>query len=231
MDCERQDETRSQSEPSSRTAERAPCDDQNCCCNSGTTPRFKTVIFAAVMLLAVGVAAYSMAKKNGSAAGIPSTSGSSVDNGARSLTEIRLESVEAAEKLASERDVTFLVLPSQDASSTNAAEGQVSAAFGRLLVQGQKAAAFTLPENAGAYRALMKRFSVDCSPCVVVLGNGGRPSAVAGEITETKLLRAAVMAGLRSNCCPGGACCPASSECSGPGCFPSASSNTDTPSR
>ncbi len=230
MDSERRDETRAQGELPIKTATCAPCDDANCCCNSGRTPRSKTVIFATVMLLAVGVAAYSMVKKNGAAAsGTPSASTSKGDGGAGSLAEIRLESVEAAEKLATERDVTFLVLPGQDTSSTNAACDQVSAAFGKLLVQGQKTAAFTLPQSAGAYSAMMKRFNVDSAPCVVVLGNGGRPSAVAGEITETKLLRAAVMAGLRSNCCPGGSCCPATSDGSGAGCCPATSLGIKTP--
>lgn len=232
MDSERQDENQMQGEPLSQTATCAPCGDGNCCCNSGRAPRSKTVVFAIVMLLAVGVAAYSMVKKNGAAAsGTPSASTSKGDDGAGSLTEIRLESVEAAEKLATERDVTFLVLPGQDASLTNAVQDQVSAAFGKLLVQGQKAAAFILPQSAGAYSAMMKRFNVESAPCVVVLGNAGRPSAVAGEITETKLLRAAVMAGLRSNCGPGSSCCPATGDCSGPGCRPSASSYTDTPMR
>ena len=230
MDSERQDETRTQGELPIKTVTCAPCDDANCCCKSGRTPHSKTVIFATVMLLAVGVAAYSMVKKNGAAAsGTPSASTSKGDDGAGSLTEIRLESVEAAEKLATERDVTFLVLPGQDASLTNAVQDQVSAAFGKLLVQGQKTAAFALPESAGAYSALMKRFNVDSAPCVVVLGNGGRPSAVAGEITETKLLRAAVMASLRSNCCPGGSCCPATGDCSGPGCCPPTSPDTKKP--
>jgi hypothetical protein len=188
------------------------------------------VIFATVMLLAVGVAAYSMLKKNGAAAsGTSSASTSKADDGAGSLSEIRLESVEAAEKLATERDVTFLVLPGQDASSTNATCDQVSTAFAKLLVQGQKAAAYTLPQSDGAYGAMMKRFNVDSAPCVVVLGNGGQPSAVSGEITETKLLRAAVLAGLRSNCCPGGSCCPATGDGSGVGCPPSTSPESKTP--
>lgn len=217
MESERREQNPAQDEPCSETATCGPCDDGGCCCNSGRTPRSKTVIFATVMLLAIGVAAYSMVKKNGGAvSGTLSASASE----AGPLTEIRLESVEEAEKLAIERDVTFLVLPGQDASSTNAAQEQVSTAFGKLLVQGQKTAAFIVPQNAGAYSALMKRFNVDSSPCVIVLGNGGRPSAVAGEITETKLLRAAVMAGLRSNCCPGGSCCPATSGCLRPGCCP-----------
>lgn len=230
MDSQRQDETRAQGEPPSDTTTCAPCADGNCCCNSAGSSGSKTVIFATVMLLAVGVAAYSMVKKNGAAAsGMPTASTSEGDDGAGSLAEVRLESVEAAEKLATERDVTFLVLPSQEASSTNAACDQVSAAFAKLLVQGQKTAAFTLPQSAGAYSAMMKRFNVDSAPCVVVLGNGGRSSAVAGEITETKLLRAAVMAGLRSNCCPGGSCCPATGDCSGPGCCPPTSPDTDKP--
>ncbi len=230
MESERQDETRTQRERPIKTVTCAPCDDANCCCNSGRTPRSKTVIFAAVMLLAVAVAAYSMVKKNGAAAsGTPSAFASQCDDGAGSLTEIRLENVEAAENLATERDVTFLVLPGQDASLTNAVQDQVAAAFGKLLVQGQKTAAFTLPESAGAYSALMKRFNVDSAPCVIVLGNGGRPSAVAGEITETKLLRAAVLAGLRSNCCAGGSCCPATSNGPGSGCCPATSPDAKTP--
>lgn len=220
MESKSREQTTAQGEPCCNTAAAcAPCDDGDCCCNSGRTPRSKTVIFATVMLLAVGVAGYSMVKKNGAAtSGAGSSSASRGDADVGSFTEIRLENVEAAEKLATERDVTFLVLPGPDSSLTNGVRDQVSAAFGKLLVQGQKTAAFTLPENAGAYSALMKRFNVDSAPCVVVLGNGGRPSAVAGEITETKLLGAAVMAGLRSNCCPGGSCCPATSDCTGPGC-------------
>lgn len=232
MDFQREAEARSQGDPPGTMATCAPCGDESCCCNSGKTPRSKTVVFATVMLLAVGVAAYSMVKKNGEAAtGTPSAATSKGDDGAGSLTEIRLESIEAAEKLATERDVTFLVLPGQDASSTNAACDQVSAAFGKLLVQGQKTAAFTLPQSAGAYRAMMKRFNVDSAPCVVVLGNGGQPSAVAGEITETKLLRAAVMSGLRSNCGPGSSCCPTTGDCSGPGCSPLTSPNIKSPMR
>mgnify|MGYP000944898722 CR=1 FL=1 len=216
MGSEKQDESRTQGELHIKTATCAPCDDATCCCNSGRTPRSKTVIFATVMLLAVGVAGYSMVKKNGAAAsGTDSSPSSKGGTDAGSLTEIRLASVEAVEKLATKWDVTFLVLPGQDSSSTNAACDQVSAAFGKLLVQGQKAAAFILPQSAGAYSVMTKRFHVDSAPCVVVLGKGGRPSAVAGEITETKLLRAAVMAGLRSNCCPGGSCCPATGDRSG----------------
>jgi hypothetical protein len=227
MDSPREDEIRAQDELPSKTTPCAPCDDEDCCCNSGRTQRWKTVIFSIVMLLAVGVAAYSMVKKNGAAASRTSLASTSKgDDGAGSLSEIRLESVEAAEKLAAERDVTFLLLPGQDASATNAACDQVSAAFGKLLVQGQKLAAYTLPQNAGAYSALMKRFHVDSAPCVVVLGNGGRPSAIAGEITETKLLRAAVKAGLRSNCCSGGSC-SATGDCSGPGCCPPDSPDTE----
>lgn len=218
MESDSSERTTAQDEPCCKTATCAPCDDGDCCCNSGRTPRSKTVIFATVMLLAVGVAGYSMVKKNGAASGAGSSSSSEGDNDAGSFTEIRLENVEAAEKLATERDVTFLVLPGPDPSLTNGVQDQVSAAFGKLLVQGQKTAAFIVPESAGAYSALMKRFNVDSAPCVVVLGNGGRPSAVAGEITETKLLGAAVMAGLRSNCCPGSSCCPATSDCTGPGC-------------
>jgi len=221
MDSEKRHETPAQDEALDKLGMCSPCSDDACCCNSGRTPRSKTIIFATVMLLAVGVAAYSMVKKNGVAAsGVSLVSAATNDNGAGSLTEIRLGSVEAAEKLATERDVTFLVLPGQDASSTNAACDQVSAAFGKLLVQGQKTAAFILPQSDGAYSAMMKRFNVDSAPCVVVLGNGGQPSAVAGEITETKLLRAAVMSGLRSNCCPGGSCCPATGNGSGSGRCP-----------
>ena len=206
-----------QDESCCQTRACAPCDDGSCCCNTGRTPRSKTVIFTMVMLLAVGVAAFSMAKKN---AGVASASAYSGDNQAVSMTEIRLGSVEEAEKLATGRDVTFLLLPGQDASSTNAAQERVADAFGKLLLQGQKAAAFTLPQNTGAYGSLMKRFGVDSSPCVIVLGSAGPSSAVFGDITETKLLRAAVMAGLPSGCCPGGSCSSATACGSGAGCCP-----------
>jgi hypothetical protein len=215
MESEKREQTPLQNESCCKTATSGPCDNGGCCCGSGPTSRSKTVIFATVMLLAIGVAAYSMVKKNGGS--VPGAATASASE-AGFLAEIRPRSVEEAEKIASERDVTFFVLPGEDASSTNAAKEGVAAAFGKLLVQGQKAAAFILPPIAGAHTALMKRFNVDSSPCVIVLGNGGQPSAVAGEITETKLLSAAVMVGLRSNCCSGGSCCPSTSDGSGAGC-------------
>jgi len=220
MDFQRQDEVGGQGDPCVNSTTCTPCNDENCCCNSGTTSRCKSIIFATVMLLAVAVAAYSMVKKNVAASSTPSAPASRGDNNGGHLSEIRLESVEAAEKLATGHDVTFLLLPGQDASSTQAAREHVSTACGKLIVQGQKSAAFTLPGNAGAYKAIMERFRVAATPCVVVLGNGGRPSAIAGEITEAKLLSAAVMAGLRSNCCPGGSCCPGATPCLGPAFFP-----------
>ena len=64
MDFQRQDEPGEPSEPRSNTASCAPCNDQNCCCNGGRASLCKTLICAMVMLLAVGVTAYSMVKKN-----------------------------------------------------------------------------------------------------------------------------------------------------------------------
>lgn len=220
MDFQRQDEVGGQA--ASDTAACAPCNDENCCRNSGRTAISKTTLVAVAMLLAIGVATYSIVKKNVAALSAPSAAALKGGNKGSPLSEIRLETIAAAEELAIEQDVTFFLLPGQDASFTKAAQEQVLMALGKLVVQGQKPAAFTLPETAGAHKAIMERFRVAATPCVVVLGNGGRPSAIAGEITETRLLSAAAMAGPRSNCCPGGSCCPSATGCLGPEFCPQA---------
>ncbi|MHC4727302.1 MAG: hypothetical protein ACYS17_08725, partial [Planctomycetota bacterium] len=57
------------------------------------------------------------------------------------------------------------------------------------------------------YDQLITQFSVESFPSVIVAGKGCGAAAVSGEINETKLLRAFVVASTPVSCGPGG-CCP-----------------------
>ncbi len=90
-------------------------------------------------------------------------------------------------------------------------KGNFDEVLTKLSAKGKSVAAFTLRGNTEGYDQLVKRFSVQSLPCVVVAGRGCGAAAVSGEITEANLLSAFVKASAPiSSCGPrrGSLCCP-----------------------
>jgi hypothetical protein len=203
-----------------------------CCSPSSSDGKtWKTAVFVVVILLASAVAAHSLLTNNDETADISGDMGSSFGtsglsaqaglsigssntNGRPSETVaascgVTLDSIESLAKLADQKkaNVAFIFLASEDEESTRSASAQVEAAIKMLSAKDKKVAAFTLERGAEGYDQLITQFSVESFPSVIVAGKGCRAAAVSGEINETKLLRAFVVASTPVSCGPGG-CCP-----------------------
>lgn len=204
------------------------------CCSpsSGSGGKsWKTVVFVVVILLAGAVAAHSLLTKNGETASVSGEGASSFSTSSlfdeaglstgslatskqpsetvAVLCGVTLDSIESLAKLVDERgaNVAFIFLPGEDEDSTRTASAQVEATMNMLSAKGKQVAAFTLERGAEGYDQLIKQFSVESLPSVIVAGKGCGAAAVSGEINETKLLRAFVVASTPASGGPGG-CCP-----------------------
>ena len=113
-----------------------------------------------------------------------------------------LDSLQSLDVLAAEKDVVFLVLNGDMHTTPVAIPKQVGAVANNLANSGQKIAVFTLKSGATDYERLVRHFSVNTFPCVVILGRQGSASAVAQDISEARLYNAFVLASQSASCCP-----------------------------
>ncbi len=204
----------------------------DCCSPSSSDGKsWKTAVFVVVILLAGAVAAHSLLTKNDETAGVSgdgtSSFGTSGLSGKAGLSTgqpntneylseavavscgVTLDSIESLAKLADQKkaNVAFIFLAGEDEESARSASVQVEATINMLSTKGKQVAAFTLERGAQGYDQLITQFSVESFPSVIVAGKGCGAAAVSGEINETKLLRAFVVASTPVSCGPGG-CCP-----------------------
>ena len=194
------------------------------CCSSGGQS-WKTLVFVVVILLAGGVAAHSLLTRSGEAAslnvtGLSEAVCSSTEGGAGSeqqskgfgvLCGVTVDSLMSLERLAVDKKTVFILLAGGSEEADRSASAEVEAVVNKLSAKGKSVAAFTLRGNTEGYDQLVKRFSVQSFPCVIVAGRGCGAAAVSGEITEGNLLGAFVRASTPiSSCGPrrGSSCCP-----------------------
>lgn len=186
---------------------------------SGTS-RGKTLIFVAVMLIAIGVGGYSFSKrfiaKPQNPEGLFSISSSGETAGASWRNPLTIElpsetaavscgvtlsSLKALDNAASDKEAVFVLLPGGSEESSRMASHHVDAVVKMLSDQGRRIGVFALEKHGEGYDQLIKQFSVQSLPCVVVAGQGCGSAAVSGEITQIKLLRAFVQASLPPSSC------------------------------
>ncbi len=112
--------------------------------------------------------------------------------------------------IAAVNDAVFVYVPAKDGASGAPPTASMQSAASRINSQGYKLALFTLQKGSRDHAQLAAQMSV---PGVLAMVKGRGMSAVAGEITETKLIQGFVAA---SNCGPGGCgpggCCPTGSK-------------------
>ncbi len=200
----------------------------NCCSFGSGRKNFKTAIFILVILLAIGVAAHSLLKGNSETTSalpesispsdtinLPAEAGSVTKQPSTAvevLCGVTLDSMKSLSKTANERgaNVVFIFLAGENIKSAQAASLQIEATVNKLLSNGKPVAAFTLKTDAEGYDQLIKQFSVESLPCVIVAGKDCGAVAVSGEFTETKLLGAFVKASTPISCGPqsGPSYCP-----------------------
>jgi len=114
-----------------------------------------------------------------------------------------LDSLASLNKVATDTDAVFILLAAEDQQKMQPVTSEIEAAAKKIQSNGTRISAFTLNKDAPNYALLAKQFS---TPCVLAMVKGRGMSGVTGEITETKLLQAFVMASrATSGCCPSGA--------------------------
>lgn len=204
----------------------------DCCSPSSSEKKtWKTAVFIVVILLAGAVAAHSILTKNNETTDISGNAGLSFSSSDTSdmphfptgLSQrdenpseaiaiscgMTLDSIESIGKLAAEKkaNVVFIILAGDDEESNQNASAQVETTINNLFAKGKQVAAFTLEMRSEGYDQLISQFSLESFPSVIVAGKGCGVSTVSGEINETKLLRAFIVASTPISCGPGG-CCP-----------------------
>jgi len=230
---EKFDEVRQESSDDSQPCCSSTQGDDVCCSSgSGDGKSWKTLVFVVVILLAGGVAAHSLLTRSNEAAsvsgeagsfnvaGLPETAGSSIKTRAESeqqskavtvLCGVTVDSLMSLERAAADKNAVFILLAGGNEEADRGASAEVEAVVDKLSAKGKSVAAFTLQNNTEGYDQLVKRFSVQSFPCVIVAGRGCGAAAVSGDITERNLLGAFVKASLpASSCGPrgGSPCCP-----------------------
>jgi hypothetical protein len=122
-----------------------------------------------------------------------------------------LDSLQALDTAASDKDVVFIVLLGEGQDFTHPVCRQLEVALNKPWTSGQRIGAFTLQSNVPDYGRLVTHFAVKSFPCVVVLGRRGSASAVWGDISEARLYNAFILASWPAACCPtqtSASCCP-----------------------
>ena len=182
------------------------------CCSASSTggnSRIKTFIFSFVVVLAVGVGGYSIYKRPTTDSQDPETQVTTstskyvaglvthswiAEGGAAATLDLKFESVAEVEQAGADKEVLFVLLPGESGLPAPDFIGELEATVDKLITKGKKVAAFMLHEKAEGYDKLVKDFEVESFPSVIVAGNIGQSSVLAGDVTETTLLRAFVLA-------------------------------------
>jgi len=127
-------------------------------------------------------------------------------NSALTLWGKPLDSLASLSKSAAETDAVFILLAAEDQQGNETITNEIEAAAKKIQSNGIRICAFTLKKGAPNYVQLAKQLSV---PCVLAMVKGGGMSGVSGEITETKLVQAFVMASRPASGCGPSGCGPA----------------------
>jgi len=113
-----------------------------------------------------------------------------------------LDSLASLNVVAANSDGVFILLAADDKQADQTITTQIEAAAKKIQAGGMRISAFKLKKGTQNYAQLASQFS---PPCVLAMVKGRGASGVSGQITETKLVQAFVMASRPSSgCCPSG---------------------------
>ncbi len=205
---------------SGRKNEKKDCcpGDATACCDEAATvrgARVKRIVSSLVLVAAALLIAYQLVSDRRAAARAGETSfniGGQVAEEAQAaglstvLCGETLDSLKSLDRVAAAKDVAFILLPGADAAVDGKVAAEVKAIVDKLSAQGKRVVAFTMEKGASDHGLLVKNFSVQALPAVVVLGRGCQSLAVSGEVSEEKLLRAFLLASRPGSSCAPGAC-------------------------
>jgi hypothetical protein len=175
------------------------------CRESGKTSRSRKLIFTLVVIVAAGVGAYSLVTGIPSETPVPAGAWGALVGGednaaalgetpARSLCGSSLGARANLDGLPADKDVLFILLPGDEQDKAMAVYGRVESVVASLARWRRRAAALALEPASDVYGRLVQQLSVPSFPSVVVLGKRSAPAVLAGDITETQLVRAFMLA-------------------------------------
>ena len=194
-----------QNSPDSSTPPaKAECssDDPNCCSPGAPTGssagrRLRTVLFAAIVLTAATVTAYSLFAP-----------GSSVEAGTSAADGEMSERAKWAGSVLGGNDFTFLVLAANEDGPDSRIVTEVRKAVKSISQKGAKITTRNLLPNDPAYAGTIRRQHVTAYPAVLAVMKGGGTMLLEGSIDEARLLKAylscSASCGSGSGCGSGG---------------------------
>ena len=155
----------------------------------GVLRKWKALIFFTALVTAGAVLAHSLIKMSDAAT-------------EPALWGPELNSLAALDEVATDIDVVFILICSQDQQDAEAIIGEIEGAIENIRSNGRRASAFKLKNGTTDYKNLAQQFSV---PTVLAMVKGFGYSAVSERITEAGLLGAFATASIAPPaCCPPG---------------------------
>ena len=186
--------------------------------------RTKVIVFVAILTIAAAVATHALLRapascKAGQTCVVltgqnriaidDSDRGNGPAEPAAAVCDINLSSLTALNKLPADTDAAFVLLPGGDEQKAGEAAQQISDALEEISATEVRVGSFTMGQESNDYEMIVRNFSIESFPSVLILRRGCRAVAVTGKITKEKLHRAFIMASTPSG--PGGRTCEPSS--------------------
>jgi hypothetical protein len=202
-----------------------PAGGSPCCCGPGAgqgggsrgLKGLTSVVFIVVIGAAIAIAAWSLIKANRTEANVRYKEQSGEAIALEHISGVDLVSSFNLDNIAPGEDFGFMLLAGADPEETITAAEAIGQAVGTLTERGIKAAAVTIGPDDPGFGRIVDQLDVDVLPAVVLLGQGGVPNVVSGDITEDQLLKGYVQAECAPGCGHGGCgkCAAESGRCPG----------------
>ena len=161
----------------------------------------KTVIFVTVILAALAVGGYSLLRKSDAGILDPGQQASSCGSGGGASCGMALRPPQSIARLADGKEAVFILLSGNSEKRDKPAIGQVETIVNSLASRGKRVAAFPLGKYWEGYDELVKQYSVNTFPCVLVFGRSNNAVKVSGDITTETLLKAYMQASTPAKSC------------------------------
>jgi hypothetical protein len=197
------------------------CDQKECCKPEagGAQKRkaqwWKIGVFSLGVVLIIVATAYSLITRHTSASNTADVGAKpQVTTGscANALTSLGISDLIWAQDLNTifiDHDITFVILPGNDAAANNTLTSRISDATAKIEAQGSRAGSFTLDTGDPEFSTTLERLALSQLPAVILLSYNGNGAIVTGDITEGRLLQTYVTIS-QPVCAPGSSpgCCP-----------------------
>jgi len=164
----------------------------------------KTSIFVAIVLAAVVVASISVINKTKAGSTVQTGDVGDATTPCEEPCDRMLSSFKSLDKLASDKDFVFILLPGGNPEGNVRVANLVEKASKTISKKGPRTGTFTMKAESPDYEKVVSSFEIKSLPAVLAMGKGCGANIVAGEITEETLLAGYLLASkpVSGGCCP-----------------------------